>query len=305
MFHNFSLKLLALGLAILFWVFVVSIENVFATLPYEIPAQPLNLRTDLALSSELPIVKITVRSESADIFRRLQSSDFEAYLDLSDTGAGTKEVFIRVTSKNPDVRVVRVQPNKALVTIEPIRETVLPLNVKITGKPAKDFDVMETRASIPSIRVKGAESVLRTYLAAEARIALDGKEEQSFEKPAKLVIKDASGNEVANVAVVDEQVLVFVKIEALKITKTVPVKVLFQGSLAHGTLAKVTSTPEVVEAQGPKEALDQISSIETEPVDLAIVQASGEKIVSLKIPEGIILVQPDDSKVKVFLEIVE
>lgn len=304
MFRNLHLKLFALGLAILFWVFVVSIENVFMALPEEIPVNIFNLREDLAVSSELPKVKITVRAESTDIFRRLRPTDFEAYVDLKQAGAGDQEVSVSVTSKNPEVRVSRVSPSEIRLSIEPIRETVLPLILKIDGIPAKNFEVVETRASHPSIRVKAAESLLRKSLFAEAWVKLEGKEEKSFEREAKIVIVDESRDEVSNVIIGNERVVVFTRIEAVMAEKELPVHVSLDGKVPEGSLKKAVSNPEAVTIAGPQYLLDQITTIETEPFDLSKVSSSGTFPIRLNIPEGISIKEPSDGRLELLLEIV-
>ena len=62
MFKHLHIKIFSLLLAIVFWIFVVSLENNFVELPNAVPVEVFNLAPDLAIATKLGEVRLTVRS---------------------------------------------------------------------------------------------------------------------------------------------------------------------------------------------------------------------------------------------------
>ena len=139
MLRNIPLKILSLVLAVIFWFFVLSLENNFYKVPFEIPVQVFNISSELALSSPLPNVSITVSSQDSGALRKLSVEDFEAYVDVRAAGAGSHLLTVLVTSKNPQISVMRVDPDEMEIALEPVREKLVAVVLEIEGEPAAGF----------------------------------------------------------------------------------------------------------------------------------------------------------------------
>lgn len=302
MFRNLHLKLFALGLSFLFWMFVVSIENVFTVLPHEIHIQSLNVSDDLAFASELPTVKVTIRAESADFFRKLEPSDFMATIDLEDFGAGEHSVEVSVESRKEDVRVTRIQPAEVTVKLESVREELIPLTLELKGMPKSDYSVTETKLSQTFVRARGASSAFQKLGSAKAVITFDGLETESFVRKPELLIKDREGKEVTNLLLGDNEITVDVTIEQRKIQKQLPVKVITVGSPVSSTIQRIEANPSSILIEGDKEKISGILVIETEPVNLAAASGIVKKKVKLVLPDG--LTALDASEAEVTIEII-
>ena len=138
---NLRFKILALVFAAIFWVFVVSMENTFYKLPDAVPVHVFNQAEDLALASEIGSVSLMLRADETVALKTLSAGDFEAYIDLKSAGAGMRNVSVFVTSKNPSVSVLKIEPSEIEVELEPVEEKLVSLEASIKGEPAHGFSI--------------------------------------------------------------------------------------------------------------------------------------------------------------------
>ena len=83
--------------------------------------------------------------------------------------------------------------------------------------------------------------------------------------------------------------------------KVVNIKAVTAGEMHRGlVLSGVKVDPVKIEIAGPEETLAQITSVDTEPVNLADLGKSTSRKVQLKLPEGITVT---NKEVTVYLEI--
>ena len=105
---------------------------------------------------------------------------------------------VLVTSKNPQVSVIKTEPSEFQLTIEPVRQKLVNVLTEVKGQPRKGFRVDAVILSSETVTVKGAASVLSKIASAKALIMLDGSETENSTKKAVVKIYDAAG------AVLDE-----------------------------------------------------------------------------------------------------
>lgn len=302
MLKNLHLKILSLVLAMFFWIFVVSLENAFFEMPDEISIQVFNLAPELALSTKLPSVRLTLRASDPVALRRLSPADFEAYIDLRNIGAGDRLVPILVTSKNPQVSVVKSQPAEIEVVIEPVRQKLVTVVAEVKGQPAKGFRVDLLKLSHETVAVKGAASLLTQISTAKALVALDGNETENISKKVIVKIFDASGTVLEELKI-EEEVSVRLTIVEVSNSKQVGVKAKITGAVVNGVVKRIEVSPGVISVKGTKEALSQLEIVETEAIDLNSAAASFEKKVRVVLPEGVILEEGEKGEVVVKVEI--
>lgn len=306
MLKNLHLKILSLILAMLFWVFVVSLENTFFELPDEIQLQVFNLAPELALSTKLPFVKLIVRASDPVALRRLSSADFEAYVDLRNIGAGQQQVPVLVTSKNSQVNVVKSDPAELALTIEPVRQKLVNLLPEVKGQPAKGFRVDAVRLSDAAVAVKGAASILAKISSAKAFIQLDGTEAENATKKAKIMIYDAAGIALDELKIDEaEDISAFLTIVEVSNSKQLGIKAVITGSVVNGVVKRIEVSPAVISVKGPREVLNKLEILETEPIDISKVDASFEKRVRLVLPVGVTLEEGEKVEAVVKVEITQ
>lgn len=301
-FKNLHLKIFSLLAATVFWFFVVSLENTFFEFPSEVGIQVFNLSSELALSSELQPVKLTLRAQDPLAFKEISQSDFEAYVDLRNIGAGERRIPISVTSRNPQISVVRSDPSELNVVLEPVRQKTIPLSAEVKGRPASGYRVGEVTLSASQISVKGADTILRRIMTAKAEIELSGNEREHTVKNTQIKIYDGAGAILTGFDIESNDITANVEINEVATNKQVGVKPIISGS-PDGTIKKITSSPALVEISGMRDSLQEIEFIETEAVNVAGQTGVYKRKARLSLPDGISLTGEQSNEVEITVEI--
>lgn len=306
--RNLKLKLLALFFAIFFWIFVVSTENSFYTFPGSeaegIPIKAFNLSENLALEKELGNVRVTVRTTS-DMYQKLSEADFEAYIDFSGKEAGEYVSDIAVTSKKPEITVLKVEPSQIETTLESVTSKTVDIAPEVKGKPAPNYEVGEIKLDVTTLKIMGPESVLNTLNEVKAEIELDGTEQENFEKTYRLKAFDGRGKEIDVIRMEENEVKASVIIREVLESKTVGVRANITGTEGKVWVQKVIVDPATVLIKGEGKALEKVEYLETEEINAGNFQKTAERKVKIILPKGILLVNDRDEIVKVTLSLGE
>lgn len=113
---------------------------------------------------------------------------------------------------------------------------------------------------------------------------LEGEDEDITARPVTLYPVDSENNIIKGLTVVPETVEVWVEFELPR--REVPVEAVF---LPEGaTVDSLILEPLMIELQGPKDLLDQIESVNTEPIDLDALEEPEER----EVPEEQFILAP-------------
>lgn len=304
MFSNFQHKLLALILAIFFWVFILSLEANFYPFPQEISIKAFNLSPDLALSQELGQVHLTLKTNQ-EILTKLQPSDFEVYVDLTDLETGEHHVPILVTSKNSQTSVVKIIPPEISVILEVLIHKTLPLNVKIQGQPAPNYQVGEPESSLGSIQVIGAQSIIEPLVDVKAIFKLDGTETFSLVKKAHYQIPGIPKSLSQHISFDPPETNLYLPITQILQSKNVGIRVKIapQESSSSYFIQQIEANPNTVVITGKKEDLNSFNYLETETVNLKNLDFTNnlpfQKKISLILPKNVTLLYPGNQLIQV------
>ena len=127
--HNWPLKLAAIGLATLLYGGLVLSQS-SATLTGVVPVTPREQPDDTFMLTTLrPVTEIRYFTPSNV---RPISSDFEAWVDLSDVtpGGGRRSVPIQLRSIDPRVRVLGFEPQTVTVELDRVAQKTVPVQVE-------------------------------------------------------------------------------------------------------------------------------------------------------------------------------
>ena len=180
---NLGLKVVALFLACVVWVFVSAPRRerprervVTATLSLVgLPSNFVITTTDIAGN-----VAVRVRGRMSDL-RALASQSLEASADLSQiTQAGDVEITIRGEQINvpPDIEVVSIRPNKIRFRIERLRQRAVPVRPLLVGDPPAGYLAGQATAEPALVLVSGpASQILKLGEVTTERIIMTGRTE--------------------------------------------------------------------------------------------------------------------------------
>ncbi len=161
-FHNWHLKLVSLGLAVLMWSGIANEKRVEA--PFHSPLEFRNMPQSLELSTELPAsVQVWVRGPVSTV-RELTPADLAVELNLSGFDSpGERSYPLTVSGVRIPfgVHITQIVPSQLSVRFEARSRRDVPISPRIIGKPAPGYQLSLFQVVPSTVRVVGPESHVR------------------------------------------------------------------------------------------------------------------------------------------------
>jgi YbbR domain-containing protein len=294
---NFSLKVISVIVATLFWIVVFNVDNEFIDKKLVVPLEVVNAESladkEIVLLSDIPqTIEITVRGRE-DAFLDVTPDKFRVFVDLGKVQSANET---KLTIEEPvfDLKDVYVSKyNKQLdVKFERLTSKTFPINIRTVGTPAEGYSVIDIAQSPETVELRGLESVIDSISGIETVIDLNGvNEDMSMERLCK--VYDGKGSIIQSdgyLSVEDIKVTV-----GLKVGKTVNVTPVVTGSpAADYYVAGKNCAPGSVIVSGPADLLANLQNVSTEPVSVENREATFKQKAAVVLPEGVKLVEPKD-----------
>lgn len=298
---NIGLGLLSLALAVSLWAFVTEEENPTRTdfLPGAIPVETVNVPEGLAVAS-LSEAAVSVRvSAPDDTWDDLTIEDFRAIADLSAAKARENNVTLRFRSERRRVDVVEVIPPRVTVTLGPVTTKVVPVTVKLIGAPPLGYSTVPGRTTPEQVEVTGAESLVGLVEEAVADVNVQGVR-VSLEQVFTLVPRDGRGGDIEGVTLNPDTVEVVLPIVQREITQVYVVMPLLRGAPSDGfEVTSVKVEPSFAVITGTIEALQSLTVVATDEVDVGGATSDVVRAARLRLPPGLTVVGSDTVTVQV------
>jgi YbbR domain-containing protein len=173
------------------------------------------------------------------------------------------------------------------VTLDDRVEDYFSVVPKIVGEPGSGYILGESQLGVEKVLVGGAETVVGSIRSVVAEVDVSG-EQSEIKKTVELKAINESGESLKNIYIEPKTIDVTVPIMQSADVRTVGVKIQTNGSPAAGYFVKtLVADPSTVILRGPREKIQAIEYIETEPINLSGLTATVEKGVPLVLPEGV------------------
>lgn len=278
--HNFGLKLLSLLVAILLWNFVVT-SNSSITRTKTVTGLTGYVSNQGILASGYGLTLLEDPSEVlSDITVIVEVSQYEfanvtpdsvqVTLDLSGARrAGVQEIPLKANTSYG--RVERVMPATVPVSLEALDSRVIPVNVGLGGKQAKDRWYKVKSCNPQTLTIKGPASVVQRIASAYVDIDVTGAR-SSFTSAEKYTLLDSEGNEISQNLLDRSASSISVSVEVYPM-KEIPVDDNIQ-SILVGTPAagyeveSVTIQPDALTVAAEQDILDDIDALRIEPISV-------------------------------------
>ena len=285
---NWELKVLAVFAAVIFWVLVIGTENTFYIFPDEVQIKAFNISDNLVVAGDLGKVKLTLKMSNREVVKTLVADDFNAYVDLQGLSEGELEIPVLVSSKKPEVSVLKVEPSKVSVNIENRSEKEVPLDYIVKGDPKEGFLVKEVKIDKENTVIKGSQDILNDITTATVIIELNG-EDKDIKKIYPVKVLDKDGNEISTIIVDSKEAEADIKISAVTGQKIVGVKPNITGTPSEKVWIKsINVNPSVVMLNGASDVLKNIEFAQTKDIDVQNLAENGTYYVNITgLPEGV------------------
>ena len=300
-------KLISLLLSFGLWMYISNVENPDRTYVVKnIPVELVNLdsltNSNFAVSgNQNYTVDLKLEGPSTEVFK-VKPTDFKIIADMSTyalkVGENTIPVQIisypeNITIKNNGFLGIKVNLEE-LVTKEFTIQSRVQLNYN------DNIYEMSKEVTPNTVTVHGATSAINRISAA----IITGEENgigANFEKSYNVKFIDSKGAEVTNISSNIDTAELSVQISQ---GKSVPINLKTTGNPKEGMELKgYELSSNYVNITGNSDILSQVSSIDTEVVDISNLEDTSELNVKLVLPEGVIITNGQSNvKVKVILK---
>jgi YbbR domain-containing protein len=300
--NGFLLGILALFLGLLF----VGLNNGpgvrTAVLPEGVRVSAANTAEGISANfGSQKRIQLIIRAPRA-VWASLGEEDFSAVADVKSLSEGTHEVAVSVSSRHPEVEIVRASPAKITVTLEPvIRKTVL-IVARYSGKAADELVPGEPIFDPDRAEVVGPRSLVQDITQATVQVKLDSHA-KDIEQKLSLTALNSSGHLIEDVVFAPAEVAVKIPLVKAGKLKSVGILVKTVGQPAAGYwVESLTVTPPIIAVTGSVDALEKLSNVETDTISISGLSADTELAARLLFPPGIVAAENVD-KVTVRLKI--
>jgi YbbR domain-containing protein len=296
--------LLALVLAALLWLYVVSLENPTNTTVYtRLPAEPRNLAPQLKVINALPEVDATVQGPQS-VLATLSRSSIRPYVDLAGISEGVHDVPVRTdldTSKND--LTITFSPSKLQVQLESQVTQVFTVSAQLQGTPAFGYKPGDPKVTPDRVSVTGPKDAIARIAKVVVPVDIEGKAGiQQGSKTAEAL--DANGQPVTGLVYEPPTVAVEVPMQLLLNTRPVSVSVPILGQPAPGyAVASLVMTPTNVTVCCSPSQIEQIGVLETKPVAITGTTTSVITTTSLILPPGVELYNGQSDQITVAISV--
>lgn len=264
--NNFWMKLLSLGIAIVFWFVIINSEDPVESRTFrDVPVKTLNEEQVLEREKVLEVIAgetVDVEVEGRrSVLDQLTEKDIEATADLSEVSF-MDTVLIKVNvPAYPDVTVLNSAENVMKLLFDDYVTERFSFRVKTIGEPMADYYVGDALPSPNIIQISGAKTVLDKIKEVVLEVDVSGRS-VDFTTTAVPVVYDMNGDVVSSskltLQMEAEAVAVNVPILA---SKEMKIRVVTTGEVEEGyeLLAEnIDFQPETVRVAGTKEDLEKL-----------------------------------------------
>ncbi len=295
--HNWPLKMLSVGLAVVIWVYVLMTANPWTVRQIEVPVTIRRLPEGLQMMSITPpAVRVRIAGRQRRV-ERVTTDEMTAMAWLKDPGVGESEapVTVSVGSQLRGVRVIGTGPATVVVSLDRTIQQPRAVQVSIRGLPAPGFEAVGQSCQPNEVTVSGPQTIVRSVARAVAVVDISGIDStRALVSP--IEARDARDMPVTGVKVHPATADVRVRVARVN-TKTVPI-VLGELTVASGLrIESIDVSPQVITVTGDPAVLAPLRSVRTEPVAFGPDETAVR--VQVQLPRGVTAVTDDSVRVTV------
>ncbi|ETP73918.1 hypothetical protein UYO_0174 [Lachnospiraceae bacterium JC7] len=308
--ENISLKCISIALAFVIWIMVVNVSKPETSdtksVQLEVKNQTIFEEDSKTWSVDRTNVNISYKVRS-DVRSNISSSDFHAYIDLSDYSiTGSVPVYVEVLNgKDTIIDDVEVHPSVAKVTIENVQKKKFDIKKQTIGDPKSGYKVANIILSPESAYLTGPESEIGRISSIGVEVDVSGISSNQ-DGIARLTFYDANGNTLNNLKEVSANIEDINYSVTIHKEKSINLLSSVSGTPAAGyQYESTTVSPDSVTLAASPGIIEGMTVFELPEIDLNGVTESVNVTFDLSqyLPAGIELGDEQDSQVNVLVRI--
>jgi YbbR domain-containing protein len=274
--------LVAFGL----WIYVDITNNPSTKTTIKLQVQKIGLPQGYVLIDEsgqenttLPMVEVVVYASQATINALRADENIKATIDVSKVGIGEQLVSINVV---PDTGLgyikAEAKPSQMAIRIDTLKDLEFPVD-RALGNDSYDIalykpDIFLMEPNSGMVRITGPAGLVNSVSTAQYTIDIASRT-ADYTVDADVVLKDKFNKTIKGVTVIPPQITARVVMNPSSVRKQVVIEPTLRGSVAPGyRINGITVDPVFVTINGKAGALDGVSSIATDVIDIGDATAT-------------------------------
>jgi YbbR domain-containing protein len=304
---NAALAVVAVALSVLLWIAVTNEENptLRRDVPFEVPVQEANVPRAFVVSGLNPNKVSVTLVGPRDRVTNVKQGDLSVQVNLGGASTSTAPTdgplrFAAPAEVVLQQRGVRaeVAPASIEVTLEPEVHKVVPIRPNPVDALPVGFELTEPPVAQPAeATIAGTRQNVDLVDAVVADVRMDGLT-ANVSLSASLDPRDAAGHPIGHVTVDPPRVPVTVKVRQVLYSRQILLDPRVRGRPAPGYGAGgARAEPATVGVVGSIEALNQVSTLPTQEVDVEGAASDVVRTVGIQLPPGLTATDPKGSVV--------
>ncbi|WP_214745052.1 CdaR family protein [Exiguobacterium sp. s189] len=293
--HKWFLRFIALALAVLLYLMVAetsSSNNASSALPIvgqssmtlDVPVEVFFDEVQYVAYNVPEEMGVELQGPSSSLTMTKLVKDYQVFVDLTNLGTGFHRVPVEARGFGGDVNV-KLDRETVEIYIDRKQTIEVPVSVNLLNKDQLPDGKVAGDVEIEPSTVKVTGGASRIQNVKEITLNVDvANQSQTFTREIPPTILDANGNPL-NVSV--DPNIINVTVPIYDESAMIPIEVVTSGDVADDFRLVDTLLGETeVRVFAPKDVLDALETIETEPIELDDLTKSEKLNATLRLPEG-------------------
>lgn len=280
--QNTKIKLIALLSAITLWMYVMAVVDpeetkVFENIPITITNMDEILNNDYIIYPEVSLDTDIYVTGKLSLVQNISKDDITVYGTITSPIEGNNAVYLRAnTSKGVEYEF---KQDTIIIPLDKVIDERRSIDVVIDGKYKNNIDNIDLDKD--SIEISGPRTLVQQVQKIQATLTLND-DNGDFSTKLKLTPVDDKGKTVNGITLEDSAVGANV---SLLVDKQVTINPVFKGT--YENIKQYELSQNTIIIKGKKDIVNEITSINTKPIDLSDVYNDEVKDVDFDIPSGI------------------
>lgn len=290
-------KIFSLVIAILLWFFIITeidptIKKDFTNVQVELRNQSSMREAGLELLKHDDYTTNIVVSGKRSAILGLKEEDISAYVDLEDVQPGTQRLPIHYRLSDDSLTIERSNPKAITVSVDEIVKEEKAITVKSKGKPDDNYVLDHVSVSPEKVTISGPKRDVDKVQSVVGFVTVSGAKD-TVVSTVELFPMDQNKRVISNIDISPNNVSVQAVISK---AVSVPINVNYTNENVEGfKRERAILTPTSVMITGEGEQIDKVEAVKTNPVDPRELMREFTIPLTLNLPDGVHLVNPDES----------
>ena len=291
--------LLSLGVALLLWLYVVTVvspnsDDHYNNIPITVQGEAvLQDRGLMIVSGDLPAVSLHLEGNRTDL-NKINPSNISIGVDVSGIGEPgryslslTQPNFLTDVS-NTAITVLSKDPGTVTVEVDRRISKPVPVDIQYSGTLPENYmaDKENRVLDHETVTVSGPETVVDQIAMARIEVDLDARSE-SLSGQYAYTLCNEKGEPIDAKLIVTDVEAVSLTLKIVRVKEVALTLAITEGGGATEATSVITLDPKVILVSGSDSLLEGLESLELGTLDLSEMKKDEVLIFPIKLPEGV------------------